>query len=279
MDEMLDVSRWERVFTNAWMALWEKVAAFIPNFLAALLILVAGYLLAKLVKRLVAGLLNKLGFDSLSEKIGINNMLKSVGAELRASDIIAYAIFIFIMLVFTLTVLETLSLDAVAHTVETFVLYLPKVLGAALILIVGLLIANLVRELVQNTASHVADDYADAVGSIVYGVLVVVISLLAIGQLEIDASFLYTIIEILLIAAGVALALTLGLGTRDISQQLVSGLYAREQFKPGSQISVNGQQGELVEVGTVTATIRSEDGTLYHVPNHTLVSSVVSETK
>lgn len=275
--ETLNIGQLESVATSALRTLWEKVAGFAPNLIGALLLLVGGYLIARLLDKLAGELLKRIGFDRACEMVGLQELLKKLGLEMTGSRLVAGSIFWLMMLMFLITASETLGLEKLAQTVETFMLYLPKVIGAALILVIGLLVAGFMRDLVRNAVSNVADEYAQALGNMTHGLLLIIVVMLSIGQLELDTSLLHNILQIVLLAAGLAMALTIGLGTRAISRQLVAGLYAREIFRDGAQIKVDGHAGKLIEVGTVTSKFRNADGTTFHIPNNMLIDNLVEE--
>lgn len=275
--ELLSIDAWREIFVSSLTTLWTKVASFAPNLIGAIIILIAGYFVSKILARVFQSILARLGFDKVCDRVGIHRTLQSTGIEKTGSQIVALIIFWLIMLMFLISVSETMGLDNVAETIEAFVLYLPNVIGAVVIFVIGAAIAGFVRDLVNNAASRFGMDYAAPLSSVVYGVLIVVISILSIDQLQVDTSFLANAIQILLLAIGAALALTLGFGTRQISQQLVSGIYARDIYANGDQIEIDDIKGVVEEVGTVTIRIALANGNTVQIPNNKLINATVTK--
>jgi small-conductance mechanosensitive channel len=275
--EILSIDVWRNVVTNALSTLWEKLASFAPNLIGAIIILFIGYIISKFLSKICRALLTKIGFDKACDRIGVHSALTSTGIEIKGSALISGVIFWLIMLMFMISVSETLGLDKVALTVESFVLYLPNVIAAALIFVIGSVIASFTKDLVSNGADRLGMEYAKPLSSFVYGVLIVVISLLAIEQLQFDTNLISNAIQILLVAAGLALALTLGLGTRQISQQLVSGVYAREMFSNGDRIRIEDSEGVIEEIGSVSSRIVLDNSQKLQIPNDILVESLVTK--
>jgi small-conductance mechanosensitive channel len=273
--EILSIEVWRNIVTNALSTLWEKLASFAPNLIGAIIILIIGYIASKIISKVFRTLLGKIGFDKACDRIGLHNALSSTGIESKGSVLISGIIFWLIMLMFVISVSETLGLDKVALTVESFVLYLPNVIAAALIFVIGSVIAAFTRDLVNSGAERVGMEYAKPLSSFIYGVLIVVISMLAIEQLQFDTHLLSNAIQILLVAVGLALALTMGLGTRQLSQQLVSGVYAREIFNNGDRIKIEGSEGVIEEIGSVSSRIAINKGQTIQIPNAKLVDSIV----
>lgn len=273
--EVLNIEVWRDIVTNSLSTLWEKVAGFAPNLLGALIILIVGYFISKIIARIFKTILSRIGFDKACDHIGIHNALNSTGIESKGSVLIGSVIFWLIMLMFLISVSETLGLDKVAVTVESFVLYLPNVIAASVIFVIGAIIAGFARDLVNNGAERLGMEYSKPLSSAVYGILIVVIGMLSIEQLQFDTSMLSNVIQILILAAGLALAITLGLGTKQISQQLVSGVYAREIFANGDRIKIEESEGVIEEVGTVSSRVALANGQKIQIPNQKLIDSIV----
>lgn len=273
--EILSIDVWRDVATNALSTLWEKLASFAPNLIGAIVILVVGYIISKMIAKIFRVFLTKIGFDKACDRVGVHSALISTGIESKGSVLISGIIFWLIMLMFIISVSETLGLDKVALTVESFVLYLPNVIAAALIFVIGSIIASFTKDLVYNGADRLGMEYAKPLSSFFYGVLIVVISLLAIEQLQFDTALLSNVILILLVAVGLALAITLGLGTKQISQQLVSGVYAREIFRNGDRIKIEGSEGVIEEIGSVSSRILLDNAEKIQIPNDILIESIV----
>ncbi len=100
-------------------------------------------------------------------------------------------------------------------------LYLPKVFGAALVLLVGVLLAQLANGLVRGAAEGVGLDYASGLGRIAQGLVIIISISVAISQLEVKTDLLNHVIVIVLITAGLAVALAMGLGSREIAARFL----------------------------------------------------------
>jgi len=255
--------------------LWAKFSSMIPNLLAAIVMLVIGYMLARLVKLVVRKALDKLGVDALSERLKVSESLKNMNITSSVSDLFGTLAFLFILLAFILSAVETLGFERVSSAIDQLLFYLPKVFGAAIVLMAGLFIADLVRTGVRNASESVGLDYAPALSKLSFGLVVVVAAMLAIDQLDINIFLLTELVGIVLISVGVAVALSLGLGTRDLSRHIVSGVYMRDLYQSGDTIEVNGNTGKVVEVGTVKTMIELKNGSHISLSNESLLNEAV----
>jgi small-conductance mechanosensitive channel len=271
-----NVSTWSETILTIVNTIWVKLAGFLPNLLGAIVLLVIGYFTARFVGFVLAKGLDKAGFNKLSMKVGVAETMARANITLSAADIIGKLAFWIVMLTFLVTASEALGLPRVSETIDEFVMYLPKVIAAALILIIGLFVAHFVRDLIRSGAEGIGVEHARPLASAVYGLFFVVIVSLSIGQLEIDTGLLDAVISILIAAIGVAAALSLGLGSRDFSANILAGVYARDLYCVGDQIQVDDICGTLESVGTVKTQIKQQDGEMVSVANKIIIDSKVS---
>ena len=258
---------WKNTVFEAMTALWTKLAAFVPNLLGAIVILVLGYIISKVLARITTTVLRKVQFEVASEKTGLSSTLSAVGIKSSASQIVGKLVFWLFMLTFLISASETLRLDNVSQTIDTFVDYVPNVIAATLVTVLGLALAHFVRTVVQTAAEGLGLGYSRAVARSAYIVLVVVVGSLAIDQLGFETDLLNRLIEVTLIACGVALAIALGLGSKGVAGSIIAGVYARDLYQTGSNVQFGQYEGTVQSVGSITTQLRTEDGTVVHVPN------------
>lgn len=261
------------------MGLWTKVAQFLPNIFAAALLLVVGYFVARAIGVLIEKLLAKLGLDQLTERSGIATAVKSTGFQTSASAVFGKIVYWLIFLTFLISAADTLGLERVSATIDDFVLYLPRLIGALLVVIIGLFAAHLVRTAIETASAGMQLDYGKPLATLIYVLMVIVIVSLAIGQLDIETALLNQVVSIVLLAIAAAVALSLGLGTRTTAGNIIAGLYARDLFPPGDKIKVGEITGRVIEVSTTNTLLELEDGTTYTLPNSVLVDSQVHTTE
>jgi len=272
MDSISTVSK---TFVQPLQALYIKVAEFAPNMLAAILMLVVGYIFAKIAAFLLSNLLKRVGMNKLSEKVGISEALENSGVKKDFSTLLGAVVFWMIMLTFVVSASDSLGLDRVSSTIDDFILYLPKVVAAAVVLLIGLFVSNFVRNGIKAGTSGMNAQYGNVLSRAAYGLLVVISIVLSISQLDIDVTLLNRIIQIALLSVAVSVMLSMGLGTREISSNVMSGIYLRDQYKPGAKIQFGDISGTVEQVGSTKTSIKSKEG-IHSIPNQQLMSAVVT---
>ncbi len=262
-----------------WIDLWQQtlgeVVKWLPNLLGALVLLLVGWLIARLVQFILGSLLRRLRLDALAERVGISNLLSNAGLDSSVANLLARLAYWLLLFVFLLAAAESLGLIGVTETLKSLVGYLPNVLAATLILLLGSLIAQFVGDTLGKVTIQAGVTAGSTVGQVVRYTLLVFTIILVLGQLGIQTDLLTIAVSALLIAITLALALAFGFGSRDLARNIMAGYYAKESFEVGQQISIRGHSGVLMSVGTVKSVIKTDDG-LISLPNAVLTEEEVT---
>ena len=273
----MELDPWSQSFFGAMSALWAPIAAFIPRLFGALLVVAVGFLVAKLLDTLLSKLLAKVGLDRLVAGTGVTKLLGRVGIRVPISTLIGKIVYWFVLLIFLVSVAESLGLARVSATLDMLALYVPKVFGAGIILLVGVLLAQLVSGLVRGAAEGVGIDYAGGLARIAQGLIIIISISVAIGQLEVKTELLNYVIAIGLISVGLAGALALGLGSRELVGQILAGIYVRELYEVGQRVRLEGLdlEGEIEEIGTAKTLLLTDEGEVVSIANRVLLEQRV----
>ncbi len=259
-------------------ALWARILDFLPDLLAAILILAVGYLASRLLAAAIERVTRVAGLDRFSEANGIGTVLVGTGISDPMSRILGRSAFWILMLVFVVNAIDRIGLPQVSSTLNAFVMYLPKVVGAAFILMVGLFIARVVRGVLEGTAETMGIEFAGPLSTSAYVLLVIIAASLAIGQLELETEILYDVISITLMSAGAAAAIAFGLGSKEVAANVLAGTYVREMFREGDRIRIGELEGEVKSVGPVKTIVTNEHGEI-SIANAELVRATVQRSR
>lgn len=262
-----------------WTGLWEDtigaVVMWLPNLLGSLALLLIGWLVARMAQFIIGGLLRRLRLDSLTERVGISRILSNAGMDPSVSSLLARLTYWLILFVFVLAAVESLGLIGFADTLNQLVGYLPNVLAAALILLLGSLIAQVVGDALREMTTRAGVAAGPALGQVVRYTLLIFAVILALAQLGIQTDLLIIAASSLLVATSLALALAFGIGSRDLARNIMAGFHAKESFEEGQRLDVRGHSGELLSIGAVKSLIKTSNGTL-SLPNSVLMEEEVT---
>jgi len=205
------------VVTGAWNAFATKITAFLPALIGAIIIFVAGWIIARLVKLAVERLLKLIRFDKATEKAGVKEFLRK-GDILRVpSEIISSLVYWFIMILVIIASLDALGLPIVSDLLNSIFLYIPNVVAAIIVLILGFLVGNLLSAVVRTATSNAGLKNANGLGNIALYAIVFFSGAIALIQLGIGEEIVVSAFGIAFGAAALALALAFGLGGRDVA--------------------------------------------------------------
>ena len=248
----------------------NAIVTYLPTLLTGLGIFLLGWLVAWVARELTRRIASRLGVDAVVERTGLAESLQQAQITREASDIIAQLFFWFIFLSFALIALETTGIETAVVLLQNLVTYLPRILGAIFVLIVGAWFSQLLGRLVQATTDRLRVEFNRQLGQIVRGLLLVMTVILAIEQLGFDVRFLTNTFTYLLAIAFAGLALTFGLGSRDVSRNILAGYYARDFFALGDRIEIEDREGVLEAIGTLNSVLQTKRGR-YVIPNSWLI--------
>jgi hypothetical protein len=212
-------------FMDRLQASFAQLGEFVPALLGALIILFAGYLLAKLIEKGTERFLRRLRFNQMLERGGVVQVVERTGHPLNPARVIANLIFWFVMFAIIMLAANALGMESLANVFSELVGYIPSVIAAIVIIIVGSVLGRFVGGLIMASAGAVQGGPTLArVGR--WGVVVLAI-FMALQELGIATDIVTTAFAILFGAVALALALSFGLGNRELAGEVTREWYER----------------------------------------------------
>ena len=251
----------------------QSLGGFLPRLGGAIVLLVVGWFAAWLIGRGISKALVKVGANDLAERWRVHDALERVGLERSLCKVAGTAVRVTLRVVVLFAALSLLGLQFLSQSLNEAVLFLPKVLVALALLLIGFVLAGWVRERVDRMAYQM--DLPVPVGQLAYVVIVVVFGLTAAAQVALSTEFVAIVVTIMLAAAAATIALSFGLGGRDMARALSAGRYVRGAHAVGQTISVGDVRGEVRAIESAATVLRTADGDEVRVPNHLLLEQVV----
>ena len=227
MQQQLDI------FVASLTSFWTQLASFIPQLLAAMVLLFLGWLFANLLRTGLVKLLDVLKFDELSLKTGIEAFLKQGNINISLSRLLANLVYWLVILVVIVTVANSLGLHAVAELFNRVVLYLPNIIVAILVLVFGILIARFINRLVFAYLNNIGVEGALTISTFSEYAVIVFVVFMALEQLQIGTQLLTAAFKIAFGAVGLALAIAFGLGGRDWAADVIKKVTDKDKKRPG----------------------------------------------
>ena len=210
-------------------AFLRGIGEFLPNILAAIVILIAGWIVARLLRAAVGRGLRVIRFPVLTAKAGIDDFLKTGGVEKSTTDVVAILVYWLVMLIVLVAAVTALQLDAASIVLNQILFYIPNIIVAVIVVAVGLYAANFVSALVRTAVANAGIEQSEFVAAISRYAMIIFTFAIALEQLGIGREIVTNGFLVLLGAASFAAALAVGLGARDVVARYLEELMKKRE--------------------------------------------------
>jgi len=251
-----------------------SLGGYLPRILGALVLVVLGLLVVRLLRRVLVRALRVLGLDDLGERWGVHDVLARVGLPRSLAAVLGATVRVGLTVVVVFAALSLLGLAFLSDSLNAAILFLPRVFAAAVLLLAGVVVAQLARGQVDRLAGQM--DLPGPLGALAGAVILAVFAVTALAQLGIPTEVLLLLVGTLLGAVALTLALAFGLGGREMAREVSARRYVEGAYELGQEISVNGVRGRITAIEAASTVLDLPLGDKLRVPHSQLVSSVVT---
>jgi len=203
--------------------LWEVL----PPLIAAALILLAGYFLARQVQRWVDDSRKRLDFDRVIHAGGLDQVVERTGSRLDPVRALAKLIFWLVMLVVVLLASAALGLESINQMFGTMLSFLPSLIAAIVVVILGMIVGEFVRGLIVALAGNLAG--VPTLAKLAKGAVVLISIFLALQQVGVSQEIVTATFTLILGAVALAAGLAFGLGNRELAGEITRRWYEQGQ--------------------------------------------------
>jgi len=218
---------WKVTITDSLNRFLEKVLIFLPNLLAMITILVVGFLIAWIFKRLLFRFLKAIQFDRVSRQWGLADVLSKGGITYSPANLLSrffYWVIVFVTLILGVNALEV---AATQNLIAQVFNYLPHLFAAVLILVIGYLIAIFLGQATLIAAVNAQMESAKLLSRLVRWLLIIFSLTLALSQLGIAEKVITAAFSVIFGGIVLALAIAFGWGGRELAKEFLERLYKR----------------------------------------------------
>ncbi|MDQ3881455.1 MAG: mechanosensitive ion channel [Chloroflexota bacterium] len=209
----------------------RNLLGFLPQLVGALVVLILGWIISGIVAGLVERALRLVGFERAAESSGIAGFIQQSGAGSKwtASRVVAEIVKWFIRLIALQAAASILGMPQLTQIINSILLFLPNVVVALAIVVVGALIARFVGGIVRGATSEMGFGNPELMANIARYAIIVFAVIAAVNQLGIAPTVVNTLFIATVGAVAAAFALAFGLGGRDVAAQLTQSWYSKSQ--------------------------------------------------
>ncbi len=248
----------ERIFTLL-NDLLDQFLGVIPNVLGAIVVFFIGWIISKIIARIIKRVLSTIGVDRLAEKLNDIDIVQQNNIKIVPSNVLSKLVYYLLMLIFSIVAAEILQVEPVSQLVRDLINYIPLAISGALVLIVGVVIAEGLKNIVLTTTQSLGIPSAKIIGTFVFYFVLIMSVVTALSQIGIDTDFLATNLSIIIGGAVAAFALGYGLASKDTMANFLASFYSKNRFLIGDVITVDGVKGEIIHMDSNALTLQTEN--------------------
>lgn len=271
---MNNITTWTELFFESLAAFGESFMSTLPNILGALIILLLGWLFARLVAAGIRKLLKLIKFNDLTDKIKLGEMLEKGNIKLTATQLVSRFVYWLLMLLVFITASDTLGWQAVSNEISKLISYLPALFSAIIIFTLGVYFATFLRDLIRGAMQSLGISVGNIIGNFVFYLLLIVVTLTALDQAGVDTSIITSNLLMILGAILAAAAISYGFASRDILSNLLAGFFSRHTFQPGQTITIDDVTGKIIAVTSISVILQTDTDKVV-IPTQELITKKI----
>lgn len=245
---------------QAFQDLFDAAIEMAPKIIVGLMLLIVAIVFAKIVETVMRAILTRINVDRLVQKTGVDRALHRIGLRQELNRFIPRLTYFLLLMLLARTLADAMGLEAISTAFGAFFAYLPNIIAALLLLVLGSAAAQFAGQTVRTAAEGSGIDFAPTLGRVVTGLIVFLVGVMAISQLNFETEIVRIVTTIILATFGLAFAMSVGLGTRDVARNVVTGFYVKRLLEAGTTIEIAGHRGTVVGVTSTHTILETEQG-------------------
>ncbi|NND53139.1 MAG: mechanosensitive ion channel [Flavobacteriaceae bacterium] len=240
----------------------------------AILVLIVGWLFIKLLLVVLKKSLKFIKIDKLGEKLNDIELVEGKKLNINMTKVIVNFVKWSLLIMLIIVVSEMVGLTIVSEELGNLISYLPQLISALIIFMVGLFIANLAKNAIKTLFNSLEISGGKILSQLVFLILIAIISITALNQAGIDTEIITSNLNMIFGAFLASFALALGLGARGVVGDLLKTFYTRRTYELGQRIKFKKVEGEIIAIDDISMTLKTANGKLV-VPVKDIVESQV----
>ncbi|MBC8209976.1 MAG: mechanosensitive ion channel [Gammaproteobacteria bacterium] len=238
----------------------QQLLEFLPRVLLALLVLLVGWLLARLLSSLLVRAIGRV--DELWHRMISKRGLAPLQTRHPPTRMMGQLLFWILMLIFITISSDILGLNIFGIWLKEVISYIPLAAAGLLIVVVGFVVSSLARDLVSSAVVSAGMTQGDLLGRSVQMVILFIAVILGIDQIGINTLFLSVIAGIILASMLGGIALAFGLGARTHVSNIIAANQMRHIYQTGDRVRIGDVEGLVLEISVSRVIIETEDGSV-----------------
>ena len=233
---MEKATQWKDMAMESLSTMWLEISKIFPNIIGTIIVLVFGWLLTKLIVKIIKKALKLAKANKLDD--AINEIEIVEGKKLNFDTIKVVSSFVkwimYIMLLIMAS--DIMNLTMISEQISNLLAYLPQLFAALVIFTIGLILANLIKKGLKSFFESMDLSGAKIISQVVFFIILIFVSITALNQAGIDTEIITSNLTMILAAFLLAFALAFGFGAQKIVGDLLRTFYTRKTYEIGQKI-------------------------------------------
>ncbi|MCF7560648.1 mechanosensitive ion channel [Sabulilitoribacter multivorans] len=254
-----------------------NIAEVAPKVLFAILILIIGWLVTKVIVFILKRTLKFAKADKLTDIINEKDLFGKTDLKFNVTSVIVGFVKWVMFLVFLIVASDIMNWEIVSIEIGNLLRYLPRLFSAIALFMIGLYIANFIKKAIRGLFESFDLAGDRAISSLVFYVIIITITITALNQAGIDTEIITNNLTIILGALLLTAALGFGFGSRDIIKGLLLSFYSKKNFEVGQTIKLDDISGEIISIDNICVNVKVKENEIVVIPIKELVENRITK--
>jgi len=219
----------------------EDFIVVLPKIALALIIFIIGWILAKLIAGIIRKILVKSPLDEAAEKLNSIDLVQKTNIKIIPSTVLSKLLYYIIILFTTVAAADVLSMEAISDLIADIIGFIPRLLVAGIVLMIGVFIADFIKDIVSTVCQSLGIPSAKMIGGFVFWFIFLTALVSAMGQAGIETDFIMS----------------------NLSLLLAGGVFAFAKVSIGDKITLGGVTGEVIDMDNNSLTLDNGDRRIF----------------
>ncbi|WP_424001955.1 mechanosensitive ion channel family protein [Maribacter sp. IgM3_T14_3] len=254
------VDKWKDLTFESLSNIFKDIASALPGIFGAFIVIIFGWIIIKVVTFILRRIFKAIKLDKASEKINEAKLFGDADIKIDLPKIIVTFIKVLLWLVFIIVASDIMGLTIISTEIANLLRYLPILLSAMIIFMIGLFLAKTIKETIVKVFDSIGLGGGKLLGNVLFYLIIIFVSITALNQAGIDTQIITNNFTIVLGAFLLAIALALGLGSREIVGDLLRTFYSRKIYEIGDKVKIGDLQGTVIGIDNISMILKTKTG-------------------
>ncbi len=261
--------------TESLTSIFKDIVSALPGIIGAIIVLILAWIIIKITSFILRKILRIARIDTVSQKINDAKLFgEKSEVKVDVSKILLGFVKGILWITFIIVAAEIMGLTVISTEISNLLRYLPVLLSAVVIFMIGMFAAKLIRKALIGIFESMGMSGSKIVSGIVYYMIIVFVLVTALNQAGIDTEIITSNITMIIGAFLLAFAIGLGLGSREVVADLLTTFYARKTYAVGDAIKTKKIEGVIEAIDGISVTVKTKTARLV-IPIKDLVQNKV----